>query len=121
MRFTKVKEVKPFVLWVQDIEAFLGVPRSEAWDIAHETWTRPEMEKERDRRKAWCQKIKTDLREGYDVEYGGAGYLYVPFFISHEYQGQMKARWAAVQSERECGIGRDLSDWDHFEQISGGP
>ena len=116
--FTKPKDVKPFMMWVVDLHVHLGVPMAEAFEIAHETWTRPEMEEERAQRKNCCKEMKEVLRvQGGVLQYEGLATCYLPSLITKEYRGRLRRIWAVVDSERMNGIGEDMSDIDHFNGV----
>jgi len=115
--FSKPRDVKPFMTWVVDLHYHLGVGMTEAFDIAHETWTRPDMESERTRRKDLCQQLKEVLRsKGGFLRYDGAR-SYLPSFVRDEYGGRLSRVWAAVDSERASGISKGWSDIDHFNAV----
>lgn len=117
MDFAKAKEVSPFLLWVYDLQAGLGLSKLGATDIAHETW--PGLnEVFKQQRVQQAKKIKEVLRTD------GGPYTYVPQHLPreiHEHYSTVVSRvWHRVASEQAQGIGENLSDLDfYFDVMSG--
>jgi hypothetical protein len=113
--FQKAKQVKAFLLWVLDLEAALGLSRTEAQVVADETW--PDLDELlKLAKKKECQAIKEVIRDRGSFTYQPKA---VHWSIVASYNPVTASRCARMESERLLGqVPEDWSELDHLNDMT---
>lgn len=100
------------LFWL-DLQEVYG--REEGKDIADMEW--PEMSP--DARRFWidsCQALKEALKKDGSATFYPS-HTRIPATIRENYRTREDKAWAEMKRERECGVGLQLTEEDHFLQI----